>query len=59
MLVPTVPLVDQQALHFVRYTFPEYFVYGLSGAETILLNRAEFFLASDICVMTPQILMLF
>lgn len=66
MLVPTVPLVDQQALQFVEYlgyyqdpARPEtpYWIDGFSGCENVTEGRAKRLLACDICVMTPQILM--
>ncbi|KAF7634718.1 hypothetical protein Mgra_00005866 [Meloidogyne graminicola] len=65
MLVPTVPLVDQQALHFVQFLMDykdnyrpkiSYWVDGFSGCENIPDGRADRLLASDIVVMTPQIL---
>lgn len=55
MLVPTVPLVEQQAVHFVRHFYGLYYTIGISGAET-LNNRADNLMAADVCVMTPQIL---
>lgn len=58
MLVPTVPLVDQQTIEFVRYMAGEFWVDGFSGSES-LTNRAGHFLASDICVVTPQVIMYF
>uniref|UniRef100_A0A915MFK3 RNA helicase n=1 Tax=Meloidogyne javanica TaxID=6303 RepID=A0A915MFK3_MELJA len=65
MLVPTVPLVDQQALHFVQFLMDyrdnyrpniAYWVDGFSGCENIPEGRADRLLAADIVVMTPQIL---
>ena len=66
MLVPTVPLVDQQALHFVQFLMDykdnyrpniSYWVDGFSGCENIPEGRADRLLAADVVVMTPQILM--
>ncbi|KAI1722849.1 DEAD/DEAH box helicase domain-containing protein [Ditylenchus destructor] len=54
-LVPTVPLVSQQAISCTKYTINNLFVDGISGAEAIT-DRAGHFLATDLCVMTPQIL---
>ncbi|CAK5080694.1 unnamed protein product [Meloidogyne enterolobii] len=65
MLVPTVPLVDQQSLHFVQFLTEyrdnyrpniAYWVDGFSGCENILEGRAYRLLSADILVMTPQIL---
>lgn len=56
MLVPTVPLVEQQTVEFVRYMAGEFWVDGFSGAE-IVPNRAGNLLAADVAVVTPQILM--
>jgi ERCC4-related helicase len=66
MLVPTVPLVEQQSTHFVQYLTnyrdpyrPDiaYWVDGFSGCENTYGGRANRLLTADICVMTPQILM--
>lgn len=56
MLVPTVPLVEQQTIEFVKYMAGEFWVDGFSGAES-LPNRGELFLASDCNVVTPQVIM--
>lgn len=67
MLVPTVPLVDQQMIEVCQYlqgymddSCPEmpYWVDGFSSAENLTsTGRTQRFLSSDICVVTPQILM--
>ena len=71
MLVPTVPLVEQQVLalsdylqNYVDENYLDeggepmpYWVDGLSGAESGNVGKRERFLSSDICVITPQILM--
>ncbi|KAL3068459.1 hypothetical protein niasHT_030750 [Heterodera trifolii] len=54
MLVPTVPLVDQQSCEFVQYLAGSYWVDGFSGCENCT-GRAQRVLACDLCVMTPQI----
>uniref|UniRef100_A0A915DQ37 RNA helicase n=1 Tax=Ditylenchus dipsaci TaxID=166011 RepID=A0A915DQ37_9BILA len=54
MLVPTVPLVDQQTVELVKYLAGEFWVDGFSGAEN-LTDRAGHFLTCDVCVVTPQI----
>uniref|UniRef100_A0A183BV22 RNA helicase n=1 Tax=Globodera pallida TaxID=36090 RepID=A0A183BV22_GLOPA len=56
MLVPTVPLVDQQCCEFVQYLAGHYWVDGFSGCENFHDGRAKRVLACDLCVMTPQIL---
>ncbi|KAL3089999.1 hypothetical protein niasHS_006451 [Heterodera schachtii] len=56
MLVPTVPLVDQQSCEFVQYLAGHYWVDGFSGCENWHDGRAQRVLACDLCVMTPQIL---
>jgi hypothetical protein len=66
MLVPTVPLVDQQAQQLTQYLMalqdeyrPDlgYWIEGFSGCENSTEGRAFRLLTADICVMTPQFLM--
>lgn len=54
--MPTVPLVEQQTIELLRYMAGEFWVDGFSGAENIS-DRAGNFLVSDVCVVTPQIVM--
>lgn len=56
MIVPTVPLVEQQTFHFVKYLYGMCWIDGISGIDSTS-HRAGNVLASDLCVMTPQILM--
>uniref|UniRef100_A0A183V420 RNA helicase n=1 Tax=Toxocara canis TaxID=6265 RepID=A0A183V420_TOXCA len=56
MLVPTVPLVEQQSLALNRYLRKTFWVEGMSGSEPIDIDgRAPFVLASHITIFTPQI----
>uniref|UniRef100_A0A915CV43 Helicase ATP-binding domain-containing protein n=1 Tax=Ditylenchus dipsaci TaxID=166011 RepID=A0A915CV43_9BILA len=54
MLVPTVPLVDQQTVQLVSYMINKHWVDGISGVEPTV-DRQGRILASDVVVMTPQI----
>jgi len=56
MLVPTIPLVEQQTIEFLRYMTGEFWVDGFSGAENHK-SRGYAMLAADVVVCTPQILM--
>lgn len=56
MLVPTVPLVDQQVTMLNKYMRKIYWVEGMSGSEKESEDgRAPHVLASDVTVFTPQI----
>uniref|UniRef100_A0A158R4E3 RNA helicase n=1 Tax=Syphacia muris TaxID=451379 RepID=A0A158R4E3_9BILA len=56
MLVPTVPLVEQQSTILNTYLRKIYWVEGMSGSEPLSRDgRASYILASDIVVLTPQI----
>lgn len=58
MLVPTVPLVEQQSLALNRYLRKVFWVEGLSGSERVDEDgRAPFVLASHVTIFTPQIFM--
>jgi ATP-dependent RNA helicase DDX58 len=56
MIVPTIPLVEQQVLRILEYMRLDYWINGISGAENLENQRAPNVLASDVIVMTPQIL---
>uniref|UniRef100_A0A914ZSV2 RNA helicase n=2 Tax=Parascaris univalens TaxID=6257 RepID=A0A914ZSV2_PARUN len=56
MLVPTVPLVEQQSLALNRYLRKVFWVEGLCGSERVDEDgRAPFVLASHVTIFTPQI----
>uniref|UniRef100_A0A0R3RYT6 RNA helicase n=1 Tax=Elaeophora elaphi TaxID=1147741 RepID=A0A0R3RYT6_9BILA len=56
MLVPTIPLVEQQCIMFNRYLRKTFWVDGMSGSEPVDENgRAPNVLASHVTVFTPQI----
>ncbi|EYC24689.1 hypothetical protein Y032_0013g2053 [Ancylostoma ceylanicum] len=58
MLVPRIPLVDQQKLRFHKYVRGKYYVEGFHGSEgSKSTSRRDTVLASDIVVMTPQIML--
>lgn len=56
MLVPTVPLVDQQTIMLLQYLQDKYFVTGFAGGEFVG-EKAPKMLACHLIIMTPQILM--
>ncbi|VDN08306.1 unnamed protein product [Thelazia callipaeda] len=56
MLVPTVPLVEQQCIMFNRYLRKIFWVDGMCGSEPVdEAGRAPYVLASYLTVFTPQI----
>ncbi|VDK76886.1 unnamed protein product [Litomosoides sigmodontis] len=56
MLVPTIPLVEQQCIMLNRYLRKTFWVDGMSGSEPVDENgRAPNVLASHVTVFTPQI----
>uniref|UniRef100_A0A915Q2H1 RNA helicase n=1 Tax=Setaria digitata TaxID=48799 RepID=A0A915Q2H1_9BILA len=56
MLVPTIPLVEQQCVMLNRYLRKTFWVDGMSGGEPVDENgRAPNVLASHVTVFTPQI----
>ncbi len=55
MLVPTVPLVEQQTTMLNTYLRRDYWVTGISGGEYVLEERLPIVLASHVVVFTPQI----
>ncbi|VDK51954.1 unnamed protein product [Anisakis simplex] len=56
MLVPTVPLVEQQTKALNQYLRKVYWLEGMSGSEHVDDDgRAPFVLASDVTVFTPQV----
>ncbi|KAM3716801.1 Antiviral innate immune response receptor RIG-I [Dirofilaria immitis] len=56
MLVPTIPLVEQQCIMLNRYLRKTFWVDGMSGSEQVDENgRAPNVLASHVTVFTPQI----
>lgn len=55
MIVPTVPLVDQQVSLLKRYLIDRYTVIGISGGESVG-PKAPLLLAAHVAVVTPQIL---
>ncbi|CAG9540926.1 unnamed protein product [Cercopithifilaria johnstoni] len=56
MLVPTIPLVEQQCIMLNRYLRKTFWVDGMSGGEPVDENgRAPNVLASHVTVFTPQI----
>ncbi|KJH42989.1 DEAD/DEAH box helicase [Dictyocaulus viviparus] len=57
MLVPRIPLVDQQKQRFQKYIRGKYYVEGLHGSGVKGASRRDAVLACDIVVMTPQILL--
>ncbi|KAK6726931.1 hypothetical protein RB195_004933 [Necator americanus] len=58
MLVPRIPLVDQQKHRFHKYVRGKYYVEGFHGSEGSKgTSRRDTVLASDIVVMTPQIML--
>lgn len=59
MVVPSVPLVEQQTTMLNRFFRRNFWLEGKSGAESIdIYGRAPYILASHICVFTPQVFML-
>ncbi|KAK6048060.1 hypothetical protein COOONC_14437 [Cooperia oncophora] len=57
MLVPRIPLVDQQKYRFHKYVRGRYYVEGFHGSGLKGASRRDIVLACDIVVMTPQILL--
>ncbi|VDM94659.1 unnamed protein product [Onchocerca ochengi] len=58
ILVPTIPLVEQQCIMLNRYLRKTFWVDGMSGSEPVDENgRAPNVLASHVTVFTPQIFM--
>ncbi|KAJ1368136.1 hypothetical protein KIN20_029205 [Parelaphostrongylus tenuis] len=57
MLVPRIPLVDQQRQRFHKYVRGRYYVEGFHGTAQRAASRRDLVLACDIVVMTPQILL--
>uniref|UniRef100_A0A914UPT3 RNA helicase n=1 Tax=Plectus sambesii TaxID=2011161 RepID=A0A914UPT3_9BILA len=55
MLVPTVPLVDQQMIMLLQYLQDKYFVIGFAGGEFSGVKAPQM-LACHVIIMTPQIL---
>uniref|UniRef100_A0AAF5PTP0 RNA helicase n=2 Tax=Wuchereria bancrofti TaxID=6293 RepID=A0AAF5PTP0_WUCBA len=56
VLVPTIPLVEQQCIMLNRYLRKTFWVDGMSGSEPVDENgRAPNVLASHVTVFTPQI----
>ncbi|VDN00490.1 unnamed protein product, partial [Onchocerca ochengi] len=56
ILVPTIPLVEQQCIMLNRYLRKTFWVDGMSGSEPVDENgRAPNVLASHVTVFTPQI----
>lgn len=56
MLVPTIPLIEQQTAQLCKYCAGKCRVDNLSGAD-VAKGRAKRFLAHDLLIMTPQILL--
>lgn len=58
MLVPTVPLVEQQCIMLNTYLRKKYWIEGMSGSEPVDEHgRAPYVLGSDVTIFTPQIFM--
>ncbi|VDN40282.1 unnamed protein product [Gongylonema pulchrum] len=58
MVVPTIPLVEQQCTMLNRFLRKVFWVEGMSGSDIVDDNgRAPYVLASHVTVFTPQVLM--